>query len=320
MNDPSKQPIDIEEQRHWLMDHRRTLGASWTEMAKRTGIPSGTISQFGSEKGYAGDEEKIAEKIYRYRQLLTAQASIDVEAPEIPDYYETETSKQLAAMLSWAQRGRVVVAAMGAGLGKSRTARYYSACYPNVFVVTLSPSTSGVNNMQIEVLDALGERDAAGTPQKLSRRIRERVRALRNPLIIVDEAQHASEKTIEEMRSWNDAEGVGIALFGNESVLQRLEGGSRRAAFAQLYSRVSMRMVRSLPLIGDVEAMAAAWEITAPEVTTYLRKIVMAPGGLRSGTMALELATMLAASERRPLDVSHLQDAWAQLSSRAMAS
>ena len=38
----------------------------------------------------------------------------------------------------------------------------------------------------------------------------------------------------------------------------------------------------------------------------------------RNGTHALELASMIAASERKVLDLSHLQDAWAQLSSRAV--
>lgn len=320
MNDPTKQPVDVEEQRRWLVDHRASTGMSWAELAKRTGIPQGTISQFGSDKGYAGDEEKPAEKVFRYRQLLAAQASIDVEAPAMPDYFETETSKQLFTLLSWAQRGKIVVAAMGAGLGKTMTARHFRACFPNVFIATMSPSTAGVNTMQIEVLEAMGERDAIGTPQKLSRRIRAKFESARNPLLIVDEAQHLSEKAIEEFRSWNDAVGAGLALFGNESVLQRLEGGNRRAAFAQLYSRVSMRMVRSHPLNGDVEAMAHAWNIETPAVIAFLRKICMLPGGLRGGSMALELAYMLAMADRKPLDETHLQDAWAQLSARAVAA
>ena len=314
MHDPATQPIDVEEQRRWLVDHRAAAGLSWSEISKRINIPSGTLSQFGSEKGYSGDESKLAQKIYQYRQLLASQAAIEVEAPETPGYFETQTSKQLSHVLAMAQRGRIVVAALGPGLGKTMTAKQYAACYPNVFHCTMTPSTAGVNNMQIEVLDAMGERDAAGTPQKLSRRIRDRVRNLRHPLLILDEAQHLSEKALEEVRSWNDAEGLGIALFGNETVLQRLEGGNRRAAFAQLFSRVSLRVVRSQPLKADIDALAEAWKIHDDLVTGYLHKICLTPGGLRSGSMALELAWMLASSEAKPLELSHLQDAWAQLS------
>ncbi len=320
MNDPAAQPIDIGDQRSWLIDHRNSTGMSWAELAKRTGIAQGTISQFGSERGYAGNEQGVAEKVYRYRQMLATQATIAVEAPEIPGFFETETSRQLEQTLTMAQRGRIVVAAMGPGTGKTKTARHFAVCYPNVFYTAMTPSTAGVNNMQIEVLEALGERDAAGTPQKLSRRIRERLRDRRNPLLIIDEAQHLSEKALEEIRSWHDAEGVGIALLGNEGVLQRLEGGNRRLAFAQLYSRVSLKIVRSLPLNGDIEALADAWRVFDDGTLAFLRKICMTPGALRNGTMALELASMIAAAGGEVLDKSHLQDAWAQLSSRPVAA
>lgn len=320
MNDPAATPVDVEEQRRWLIDRKQATGASWTELAKATGIASGTLSQFGSPNGYAGNNTKLAEQIFRYRQTLAAQSQIVADAPKRPGYFETPTSTQLTNMLRWAQHGRVVVAALGAGLGKTMTARHFASCYANVFVVTMTPSTSGVNNMQIEVLEALGERDAAGTPQKLSRRIRQRVQNLSNPLIVIDEAQHLSEKSVEEIRSWNDATGVGLALFGNESVLQRLEGGSRRAAYAQLFSRVGLRLVRSLPLAGDVDALADAWDIHADDARAYLRRIGVMPGGLRGAGMAIELAHMMASADRQPLAASHLQDAWAQLSSRPVAA
>lgn len=320
MNDPATQPIDIVEQKKWLMDHRASTGASWSELAKRLDIAAGTLSQFGSEKGYSGDNRKLAEKIYRYRQLLASQAQIEVEAPEVPDYFETETSRQITSLLAWAQRGRIVVIATGAGLGKTKTAAQFQACFPNVFVATMAPSTAGVNNMQQDVLSALGEPDAVGTPQRLSRRIRDRVKDMRNPLIIIDEAQHLSEKAIEEIRSWHDAVGVGIALSGNIDVLQRLEGGARRAAYAQLYSRVSMRLVRLQPLTEDVSALAAAWNVIDQAANDILTRIAMMPGGLRGATMALELATMLASSEGKVLGQQHLQDAWAQLSARTIAA
>lgn len=320
MNDPAAQPLDIDEQRNWLIDHRQTMGLTWSEISKRLGIPNGTLSQFGSERGYDGNNHKIAEKIYRYRQLLATQAMIAVEAPETPGFFPTETSRQLEQMLAMAQRGRIVVGAMGPGTGKTMSARQFTASYPNVFYVAMTPSTAGVNTMQIEVLEALGERDAAGTPQKLSRRIRERLRKLRHPLLILDEAQHLSEKALEEIRSWHDSEGVGIALLGNEGVLQRLEGGNRRMAFAQLFSRVSLKLVRSLPLNADVDALAEAWNIFDDQLITFLRKVCMTPGALRSGTMALELASMIAVSNGEVLAKDHLQDAWAQLSSRPVSA
>ena len=154
MNDPAVTPIDILEQKNWLHDLRASSNLSWTELAKRTGIPTGTLSQFGSEKGYGGNELMVAEKVYRYRQLLATQASIEVEAPETPGYFETETSKQLHQVLAYGQRGRIVLAAMGPGTGKTKTAQHFKACYANVVLATMAPSSAGVNTMQIEVLEA----------------------------------------------------------------------------------------------------------------------------------------------------------------------
>ncbi|PIW54614.1 MAG: hypothetical protein COW16_10525 [Sphingomonadales bacterium CG12_big_fil_rev_8_21_14_0_65_65_10] len=319
MNDPAKQPIDIDAERRWLLEHKEAGGLSWSAIAKRINIPPGTISSFGGGN-YKGNLENIANTIFKYRQLLQTQAQITTEVPEVPGYFETPTSKELEVLLKWAQRGRIVVAALGPGLGKTSTAREFVECYPNVALATMSPSTAGVNNMQLEVLAALGDGDAVGTPQKLSRRIRDRVRDLGNPVLIIDEAQHLSEKSVEEIRSWHDAERVGIALFGNIQVMQRLEGGSRKAAYAQLFSRIGLKLVRELPLEGDCDALAAAWNIAGPREIEFIRKIGRMPGGLRGATMTLEIATMVAQSDDEPLSVQHLTDAWAQLSSRRAAA
>lgn len=320
MNDPTAQPIDIEEQRAWLADHRAGTGFTWSDLAKRIGIKMGTLSQYGSEKGYAGDEQKIAEAVFRYRQQLNQQASLAVALPEVPGYFETQTSRELTSLLSWAKRGRIVCAATGAGLGKTQTAKQFQACFPNVFYAAMKPSTAGVNTMQIEMLKAMGERSPKGTPQALSQRIVEITRNSHLPLAIIDEAQNLSEKAIEEIRSWNDEAGLGIALFGNIKVLKRIEGGGRDDAFAQLYSRLSMRMVRPVPLKADAVALAQAWKIFDDAITEQVVKIAMYPGGLRGATMSLEIASMIAASEQRPLQVDDLQSAWAQLSTRGGAA
>lgn len=317
MNNPENIPVNVEEQREWLLEHKRVTGSSWTQLATQTGIPQGTLSVFASGK-YQGDNERVARDVYRFRQHISTQRELAMEAPEVPDFYDTPTARRLQSLLSWAQRGRLVVAATGPGCGKTKALRNYRDAMSNVWLITLAPSSSGVNNMQIEVLAALGERDARGSMQALSRRIRDRVRNT-GGLLAFDEAQHLSERSIEEIRSWHDDTGVGVAFFGNETVLARIEGGHRRAAFAQLYSRIGMRLVQNLPLADDARALAEAWEVFDEKQVQFLVKKSQQPGGLRTVTMMLELATMVACSERRDRELTHLQDAWAQLVSRPLA-
>lgn len=318
MNNPDNLPVDVEEQRGWLMAHKEQTGASWPMLAQQTGIPNGTISQFGPGT-YKGNNDEIARKIYRYRQHLAAQAEIDAEAPAIPGYVDTPTSHRILSLLKWAHRGRIVVAAMGPGTSKTFTARHYQASVTNVWMVTMTPSTASMNNMQIELLAVMGERDAHGSSQTLSRRIKERINNS-GGLILIDEAQHLSEKALEEIRSWYDATGTGIALIGNEMVIGRLEGGARKAAYAQLFSRVGMRHIQNLPLAEDARVIAGAWGVEDAKQIAFITQKAMMPGGLRGITMMLELATMIAASESRALQLTHLGDAWTQLVSRPIAA
>lgn len=318
MNNPDNAPVDVKEQREWLLEHKEVTGSSWTTMSAQTGIAPGTISVFAGGK-YAGDNERIAREIVRYRQHLNIQRELAMEAPEVPDYFETATSRSIHSLLSFAHRGRIVIVATGPGCGKTKTARNYREATSNAWMATMAPSCAGINSMQIELLAALGERDARGSMQQLSRRIRDRIRNT-NGLLIFDEAQHLLDRSIDEIRSWHDDTGVGVAFLGNETVLARIEGGHRRAAFAQLYSRIGMRLIRNLPLAEDARALAEAWDVHDDKQVGFIVKKSQQPGGLRTVTMMMELATMVAAGERRDRDLSHLQEAWAQLVSRPLAA
>lgn len=319
MIDPKNLPLDIEEQRKWLQEHKQRTGLSWTQLANRLDMKGSTLSLFATGK-YNAPGDAIAEKIFRFRQTLASQTTMQREGPEIPKYFPTETSNQLIYLLRWAQRGRIVVGALAAGLGKTQTADYYRECNSNVFKVTMRPSTAGLFNMQHTVLRALGQRGASGTSEILTSMIIDRVRDLDHPLLIIDEAQHLTVKAIDEIRSWHDEAGLGIALLGNESVQQQLDGGSRSPAFAQIFSRISLRHIQLAPQSADVEALLEAWDITSEKVCAEIHRLAQLPGALRGVTFTLELAHMLAAGDKQELELAHVQDAWAQLSSRMVLS
>ncbi len=318
MNNPENHPVDIEEERRWLKDHKATTGLSWSDLGKRMSIAQGTISQFGGT-GYAGDELKLAQAVARYRQSLAIQAQIAIEAPVVPGFIETPTSKQFLGAYGWAQRGKMVAIAAGPGTAKTISAEHYRDSVANVWLVTLAPSTAGVNTMQIATLEAMGERDVKGTPQALTRRICDRLRNS-DGLLIFDEAQHASVKSLEEIRGWWDKTKVGIVVQGNAGLLQKLEGGSRSTDYAQLFSRLSLKIVRPLPAPGDADAICEAWSIEDERQRNFIRSISQKPGGLRTVTNMIELACMTSRSMGRSLELADLQDAWAQLASRPVLS
>lgn len=318
MNDPSNIVINIEDQREWLRAHRIETSLSWSQISPKLGVPVSTLSAF-SHDTYNGDNQKVADAIFRHRQMLTAQAAVTVAMPELPQFFETPTSNRIVTMLSIAQRGRMTLVAGGPGTSKTRTVRHYQECSSNVWVATMKPSTAGVNTMQIKVLEALGEKDARGTPLALSTKIEQLVRNT-GGLLVIDEAQHTTEKALEEIRSWHDETGIGICLVGNEDVLLRLTLGNKRDAFARLASRINNRLIFYAPVDGDALALADAWKIEDEAQRQFIVETSKRPGGLRTCTMLLEMAFMLAASENDVLKIGHLTDAWAQLSTRQAAA
>lgn len=305
----------IAEQIEWLRAHRDELGASWSDIGQWTGIPGGTVSQLCGAKGYSGNRRKYADMIAAYRQTLAAQAEISVDLPEKPGYFETPTSQAITQYLYWGQRGRIVLIVTGAGQGKTETARQFQVSNSGTWIATMTPSTSGIMPMQQRVLRSMGEKHTVGSPAALSEMICDILRKRKHGLLIIDEAQHLSVKALEEIRSWYDDTGVGIALMGNERVQQSIDGVSRAADFAQLFSRVALRLIRTRAVPGDAEALAAAWGVTDPAMIDFLQQIVMRPGAIRGATFALEVAHMLAVAQGVQVNALHLKKAFAQLSS-----
>jgi DNA transposition AAA+ family ATPase len=139
-------------------------------------------------------------------------------------------------------------------------------------------------------------------------------------LLILDDAQNLEVDLIEEVRGWFDQTGIGVALIGNPTVVSRMEGGARAADFAQLYSRIGLRHNRPLPLKDDIDALIAAWDVDNDDLSRFLHKIGSKPGGLRSCTNAMELATVMARGDHTELTVKHLHAAWSQLSTNPVTA
>jgi hypothetical protein len=301
----------IEEQLDWLKEYRAQTGASFSELAAWTGIAHGTLSNLLG-KGYPGNRKRYADMIAAYRQTLAAQADLAPDLPEKPGYFDTPTSMAITQYLQWAQRGRLVLIVTGAGLGKTQSAMNFIRDNHNSFMATMTPSTSGIMPMQQRVLRALGEKQAVGSPAHLSEMICDKVRNLRHPTIIIDEAQHLSIKALDEIRGWQDDCGVGIALMGNEKVQQSIYGIARAADFAQIFSRIGLKLVRPRAVEGDAEALAAAWGITDKAMVAFVAEMASKPGALRGATFVIEVAHMLAVAQGAKINLQHLKTAWGQ--------
>lgn len=305
--------VDVDAVLQQLLAHKLATGKSWSELAKRIGIPAGTLSSFGTGN-YAGDRPKIAHTVAKWFASEAQQAEmLAAVSIEMPGFQRTRAAREVCALLNWSKRGKMGVVSTSPGFGKTSMLKQYAVDVPQTWLATMKPSTGGVSTMLTAILAAMGEREVRGSPQMLTSRIEDKVRGT-GGLIMLDDSQHLTEKALEELRGIHDVTDIGIALVGNAGLLHRLEGGTRSVAFAQLFSRISLRVVKNLAYAEDGIILGRAWGIDDERILAWLGQLTLKPGGLRTVTATIELASILAAGDAAPLAFAHLQDALAQLS------
>lgn len=284
---------------------------NWTkrQFAKDSDIAEGTFGPWLAGQ-YAGDNEKVAASVYRFLTARREQAQLAASVPVAPEFQETKSAKRIMAVLDHCQVfGDMGVIGCGPGVGKTASIAQFRATRPRVYVATMSPSSRGVPNALVEMLAAMGDDEARGTPQALSRRVAKRATA--GGLIVLDEAQHLSQQAVDEFRSIHDRTGVGLVFSGDESVFQLFDG-TRKAAFAQFHSRIGMRHRQARPMAEDAAILARSHGVTDGPSIKLLSEIAQKPGALRGMTKTLLLARRMAAMADQPLTPTLIREAWTQ--------
>lgn len=285
----------------------------------RIGTEAGLApSTFGAwmVRTYAGRRDPIADKVKRWLDGRQARQETTAHLRKAPDFVRTAAANAFFATLRHAQfMPDMVTIIGGAGVGKTMAGSAYQVQAPNVFIVTAEP----IHNSPRAILDAIAEEvgiDSRGlSSQLLSTRI---VKKLRDStgLLIIDEAQHLDSRSLDQVRTIHDLAKIGIALMGNDTILARLEGGSRSAHFAPLFRRVGKRTRRNTATKGDVDPLLDAWEVNDPECRRLLRGLATKPGALGLMTKTLQLGHMLAAGEGKPFGPDHVRMAATDLGTK----
>lgn len=287
---------------------------SQTQMGRQLGVAPQTFSAWLND-AYAGDNAGIAERVRIGLDSMEARARATSILPPEVGFLETPTAARIVTHLQFAHFApAIVVVAAGAGVGKTMTARHYRNRYANVWLATAEPCTATVYPMLNAVADAMGIEERVQT--RLSAAIRKFVDG-KGGLLIVDEAQHLEAKALDQLRSISDAVDLGIALMGNERVYSRLEGGGRRAEFAQLFSRVGRTMSQARPRSDDARTIMDAWRIRGTDSRKLCEQIARRPGALRALSMTLRSAAMSAGGAEK-IAYDHIRAAFEDLSHQAI--
>lgn len=310
----------IEEVRQRCMALLTTDGTGRPEAAREAGISYATFAAWLG-RTYAGRNDRIAEQVAKWLEAREQRAASRAALPEAPKFVTTPTAEAITAVLQHARVAADMVVVSGPpGIGKTQAVCAYTRRTPNVFKIVGHPllrSPRAAMEELARVAGLMNERGLANVHRALVQRVRGT-----SGLIIVDEANHLSSDALDQLRSLHDEAEIGLALVGNAMVFSRLEGGgSRQAEFAQLFSRVGMRLTslkdHRARLGGDIDAYLDAWEIEDAGARKMLHAIGRKPGALRNVRKAVSLSHMLANAAREPLGAKHVQMAWARLAEQA---
>ncbi|MFA6219616.1 MAG: AAA family ATPase [Erythrobacter sp.] len=313
-------PVDVEEMRLWLNGYRELSipPMPWSQLARESGIPMGTITTFAAGTYGAKDGgTNVARKIFRFRQSTEAQTMRQDKLPTEPGYFATRTSERILELLEIAHMGRITVVGTGPGTGKTMTIDEYAERAGPVWKATMKPSSNSLLSMIQAVLKSLGVEQRRLSTADASAVVVQRVTGRRG-LLVIDEANWLSLEAIEELRFWHDTTGVGICMLGNDELVQSIRTGRKRDQLARLLSRIANMHEQRTPLGEDVTAFCDAWGIEQPDIRRYLENIALTPdsGGLRECKQLIEAATMLAVAEDRGLSIADLRDAQSERATR----
>lgn len=285
-----------------------------TAIAKEASIPLATFSAW-LNGSYQGNNDKIAAQAQRWLHVRAGQVRARAVLPTAPGFVLTPTAAVFLGALEHAQHAPdLVLLTGGAGVGKTSAFREYQGSNSSVWLLTAEPCFATPRMLLDDLAETLGVGER-GSSQRMSKAIVQRLRDTAG-LLIVDEAQHLGSASLDQLRTLHDLAGVGVALGGNETVYGRIEGTSRSPNFAQLFSRVGMRVQRPASLPGDIDALLDAWSVEGRTERGLLRAIGRKPGALRVMTKTLRSAHMQArADDAEAPTERHIRLAWTNLAS-----
>ncbi|STO71359.1 Mu phage DNA transposition protein B [Avibacterium paragallinarum] len=274
-------------------------------LAREVDLSGGALSSFLNGK-YKGDNQKIRQVLENWLEQREIKRSQFISAP---DFIETPTAKLIHTIISYAHALGCITTVFGmSGAGKTVAAREYQKRHRNVWLVTASPSRASLAEMLYEIALALGVGEPPKRKAALARLIEARMKDTKG-LLIIDEADHLSYETLEELRLIKEACDIGMTLIGNDKVYTRMRGGINQSHdFARLWSRSAKNESIQHCKKEDIVAIANAWQLdtTDKKLISLLAETGKRGGGLRILTQVLRLAWFSANGDNKRLDYDYI--------------
>lgn len=297
----------ISEMRRGLSEYIAEEGESQSQIARELGVSKTCLSQFLNDV-YTGNNLELAKKAEQLVRMGTARREA-AKAPEI--CLTVRNTKTILEKVRISHIYNDILLIYGpAGCGKSTALKYYAQQNNGVIYVEADATTNSPRSILELITEAMGE-IPKGSTGYMMRKIIAKLTGT-NRLLIIDEAQHLTEKSFDAVRAINDKAHIGIVYAGNPSILKRMYG-RQEEELDQLYSRVVYKCcLKNSYTLEDIAGIYEKFNINK-ECTQYLYQISKRKGGLRLMVNQCRIAQNLAAALHESFSVKHLEKAAARM-------
>lgn len=292
---------DVTETKKKLTDYISRTKRSQSAISKELGISAATLSQF-INGNYIGSNEEIAFKV---EQFLELERQRQHQTPPPSFTRELKNTQLVYADLNYLRvTNRISLIIGAAGSGKTTALKHYAAENNGVIYVQ-ADVTKGSPRAALNLLvKAIGMKTRGTSSEILDNLIDELTDT--NRLIIIDEAQHLTERSFDTLRALNDRAGVSLVYAGTPDILNRMYG-RHEADFDQVHSRIGyICKLNNRYTLEDIENIFSDFKLNKT-IIKHLYNVSSRKGGLRIAINLFRLANDIAKTSSESLDVKHLE-------------
>lgn len=272
------------------------------------GASVGTLSLFLNDK-YQGDNNKISQKLAVW--LATRGYRQEISIPE-DEWVETPTSSSIFVAIKYAHTNRKMTAIYGTpGVGKTMTCTKYVAECENstAWLVRATVAEDSLLGIYTKIASAIGITAPSTRKPELYRQLLGRLVDSKGVLII-DEVQLLSLKSLDAVRDLYDETGIGMVLCGDIQSYARLINRRNAVKCAPLTFRIGKQVEITSVNNEDLAAVLDHWNVTDDDQRKCLARAKNHPAALRVMREVYVLALNYAAGSGSSLELSHIEQAW----------
>lgn len=305
MTDYEKESIvSAEEVVKQMKDYIKKHNVKQASIARAIDENEGRFSSFLGRK-YGGDETVIIQKCIDYLSIRNKRKRLkkfDLK------FSKTSHSQRIYGVCNLVQVTRMMAIVYGpAGMGKTLSLTQFAASNSNVYYVSAYHSINIYDMMKrIQMTLKIGEKGLTGD------KIQAIIEYLKDTdkILLLDEFQHCSFRTLEAVRAIHDDAKIGIILSSSGELMERMTG-KKRGDYDQIFSRITYK-VELTPEIekDDVKMILDNSEIPYNgKMLDFLYALARQHGHYRTLRNIIQNACILSLTHQKEIDYDILKEA-----------